>query len=163
MRFPREGDVIMDPFAGSGSIVAAASSLPHSRLICSDMDGELGRSLAEDNRLGRFGHECQVLQLDFGDHIATVRAIGSHVVDHVVTDPPWGIYGANVCPLEDLYALIVTTLEEILVSDGRVTMLTARPDIARQSLHDHMFNILEDLPVLVKGKKACVIHATMQA
>lgn len=155
--------VILDPFAGHGSIPARLADLcPGSRLLVSDIDPALANALAE-----RFaGRENIRVSRADALHLPSV-ASGS--VDLVVTDPPWGFWDADAYAgensLERLYAGMLAEFARVLRVGGRAFVLTgakrefeaavaACPEFAPSCGGS------DDIPfrtdILVNGKKSAV-------
>lgn len=151
----------LDPFAGSGAIVAARAARPHRRLMCSDVDPHAVAGLREREKKKQFGPHCSVFPLDFTDTRAVRTAVGDGTIDEVITDPPWGLYQQRgPISIGELYARTWSNLEIVVAPRGAVTMLTAAVDEAMSGLDASEFELIVVQPILVSGKKAKVLLAS---
>ncbi len=111
----REGDVLLDPFCGTGSILIEAS-LMNIRVMGVDIDWELIRGSRRN--LEYYGLRNHVLIL--GD--STI--LGFNNVDGIATDPPYGraasTHGARV---EEIYRLFLRNSAEYLKRGGYLVFM----------------------------------------
>jgi 23S rRNA G2445 N2-methylase RlmL len=157
----RAGDVVLDPYAGSGAIVRARASLPHRRIVATDVDETHVAGLRRLHRQGRLGPHATVGRLDARDVHALEALLGGVDVDTVVTDPPWGLYEAPAGgSLADLYLATYATFRAVMAPAAPAVVLTGVPETAITAARTHGFAIAESLPVLVNGRKASVVVAT---
>jgi tRNA (guanine10-N2)-methyltransferase len=95
----RPGSFVLDPFAGTGSILVAAASYG-ARVLGCDIDMRVLR----DGKIDSKGASCNVYtnfrDYGLGDPAGLVRCDNSHppwrphlqaVVDAILTDPPYGV------------------------------------------------------------------------
>ena len=82
---PAAADVFLDPFAGSGSLVAARLQYPAKQLWYSDL--HLREHRADLDDLVR----SKRVRLIAEDAL-TLPSFADRLLDMVVTDPPWGEY-----------------------------------------------------------------------
>ena len=123
----KAGDVLLDPFCGTGAIVAEASLVGANALgtdISEKMIAGARRNLAS------LGLEADLRESDIGD----VPEIVAHV-DGIATDPPYGRSTSTLGePVPRLLGRAFQTFAELLDRGGKVAM----------ALHDA--SLLEDTP-----------------
>lgn len=150
---PKKEDVFLDPFAGSGAIaIERARSFPFRQVIASDHDKEAMKKLR--NRLRELG-----LNVTVGDWQAqNLKALSDHMVDKIVTDPPWGLYAAqDAAGLEKIYAEMLAEFSRVLKPEGMAVILMGQKEIFERILGDQPDFLLADkYDILVSGKKAAI-------
>lgn len=150
---PRSGDVVLDPFAGSGALIAARVRKPFREAICSDLgyrDGsaELLPGLADKPKIEKLTEDARSL-----------ASIPDRSVDVVVTDPPWGEFDQDSALAEELIGAALGTIHRVLRPGGKLAMLVARrlaADVEQQWL-DNGFRIRGSYDLLINGHPATLL------
>lgn len=109
---PKPGDVFVDPFCGSGTMLSERAQLPHAAVIGGDIDPEA----ADTAR--RNAPECDVRVWD-----AAHLPLEDESVDAVATNPPWGKQIA-VADQTRLYRDFVAELCRVCRAGARIVVLT---------------------------------------
>jgi hypothetical protein len=151
---PDPHDVFLDPFAGSGSIVAARLSSPARKVIYNDRDKSLCRSAAA--RLGH--HAGLVFSHDDGTSMTSVQAAE---VNAIVTDPPWGEYDESIGGYPEFTRFIAAEFSRMLTERwGRLVLLINRrhAELMQEALVEHGFACEPAIGILVNGHPASVIR-----
>lgn len=117
---PRPSDVVLDPFAGSGALIAARLRKPVRTAICSD----LGYRDESAHLLLELADRPEVWKL--ADDAQTLTSIPDDAVDVVVTDPPWGEYDPGAGSAESVIGAALEGISRVLRPDGKLAMLMAR-------------------------------------
>ena len=148
---PKDDDIMLDPFAGSGSIPFARSRLQASfhGIFASEINAELVEAIKRKARKipnGKMQRSFFVRQQDF-----LANTFQPDYFSAIVTDPPWGIY--EPIP-HDFYPSVLTEFARLLKPNGRLVMLTAYPDVS--SMMPPSFKSVSEYHILVSGQKATV-------
>ncbi len=160
-RITSRDHILLDPFAGYGSIPAQLAIVqPEAVLYASDIDEARAADLAQ-----RFGsgqrvsvHCCDATALTF---LATAS------VDLVVTDPPWGFWDGDAYAGADgiagLYERMLREFDRVLhEGHGRAVILTGAKKEFEESVRlSPAFSFYAEKPgfrtdILVNGKKSAV-------
>lgn len=159
---PRDDDVVLDPFAGSGALVRERARMPYRLLFATDVDPAIAAELARSVRAGVFGPRATSAQLDVREVNALVDIVGDANVDVVLADPPWGLFARPAGGVDALYDSAFMAFRRVLAPGGRVVLLTGAIASAEAAMHKHGFKVEESFPVLVNGKKARVVVTAPQ-
>ena len=148
---PKDNDIMLDPFAGSGSIPFARSRLKASfhGIFASEINAELAEAIKRKARKipnGKMQRSFFVRQQDF-----LANTFQPDYFSAIVTDPPWGIY--ELVP-HDFYPSVLKEFARLLKPNGRLVMLTAYPDVS--SMMPPSFKPVSEYHILVSGQKATV-------
>ncbi len=114
---PGPADVFLDPFCGSGTLLAERLTLPHGAVLGGDKDGDTLAVAARNT-----GGQAALAQWD-----ARALPLADASVDAIATNPPWG----RQIAVEDSAALYHAFLGEalrVLRPGGRLVILTDRTD-----------------------------------
>lgn len=118
---PREGEVFLDPFCGSGTILCERAAYPYQSLTGGDID-EAAVAAARENLRG-INAPAQV----FNGSIESLHMANASV-DSLVTNPPWG----GQIKTEDaraLYGVLMCRAAAWLKPKGKMTVLTPLVEI----------------------------------
>lgn len=154
LSLPDPRDVFLDPFAGSGSIIAARLASPAQKIIYNDLDKSLRRSAAA--RLGP--HPKVVLLHEDGTALTSVK---SAEVTSIVTDPPWGEYDQSIGDYAKFTQALASEFSRLLnPRRGRLVLLVSRrnEEQMQASLAEHGFSCEPPIGILVNGHPASVIR-----
>ncbi|ACQ78483.1 putative RNA methylase [Beutenbergia cavernae DSM 12333] len=152
-------DVVLDPFAGSGALVAARVRRPFRKAICSDV----GYADGTVRRLPELARAARVVQLPEDARVLASVPDGS--VDVVVTDPPWGEFESGPAPDEEFFAATLTSMRRVLRPRGRLAMLLSRRlvrDVRAQWI-DHGLVPEKSFDLLVNGHPATLLVGHREA
>ena len=151
---PDPEDVFLDPFAGSGSIVAARLATPARKVIFNDRDTSLYRAA-----MARLGHQPGLAYShEDGTAMTSVRSAD---VSAIVTDPPWGEYDESVGNYAQFTRSMAAEFSRMLnPRAGRLVLLVSRrhAERLRESLAGSGFSCEPPIGILVNGHPAAVIR-----
>ncbi|MDI9497148.1 MAG: methyltransferase [Bacillota bacterium] len=140
---PRAGEVLLDPFAGSGAIGRAAADFAFKRMYLSDMDAARVDSWPQEARFVGMVADARRLE-----------AIPDGSVDAIVTDPPWGLYEA--IDVAGLYRDFVAEAGRVLRDRGRLILLSGAVAQWQQAAEAEGFQIAGRWDILVNGRQAAI-------
>ncbi len=135
------GDVVLDPFCGTGGVVIEAVLLGH-RALGSDIDPRMVEGSREN--LAALGLEAGVRLADVGD---AGPADGSRV-DAIVTDPPYGRSTSLHGDLSDDVLSRLYTMARALLEPGH-RLVVCLPDPAMLPREGEGFHVLSVHPMKV--------------
>ncbi len=122
----KDGDTVLDPFAGSGTIILeAAVRLPNSRLYgVEKSERVLAGAVANAESLGLLPSDR--LSLVVGNARALYQYVPRGSIDAIVTNPPWGIRVGKTDDVDDLYRGFLASAADVLRVGGRMAVLVVR-------------------------------------
>jgi hypothetical protein len=146
-------DVVLDPFAGTGALIAARVQQPFREAICADIGYSDGSVRLMQELTGRSG----VRQL--AEDVRTLPSVRTRSVDVVVTDPPWGEFDQTIGSTDAFFAQALGTIRRVLRPGGRLAMLIARQleDQLCRQWTDHELEPVRSFRLLVNGHPATLI------
>jgi predicted RNA methylase len=150
---PTPEDRFLDPFGGSGALVAARAELPARSLDYSDLDLDRHRRALAAARLPK---RVRLLAED----ALTLPSIPDGGVDVIVTDPPWGEHEDLDRPFPDFAAEVGKSFARTLHPvRGRYVLLVNRrnADPMRDGLAAAALPPAAEHPILVNGHPATVL------
>jgi hypothetical protein len=151
---PRAGDVFLDPFAASGSLVLARMETGARQIWYSDIN------------LHEFKHDFPPelhadRRVDFlDDNALTLSPVPDGQIDVIVTDPPWGEYDDVGMPYAEFARAMVKSFSRVLHGlTGRFVVLTSRRTaaIVEREFAEGGFCINSTHEILVNGHPATVL------
>jgi tRNA (guanine6-N2)-methyltransferase len=143
---PREGELMLDPFCGSGAIpLMRAAQFPRGLVLASDLDAALVEKLKAKVKEGDLKRRVVVRQGD----ARQLSRYEDGSIHKIVTDPPWGSFQELAAGPEAFYREVLTELERVLAPGGLLVILLARGAQLPTTLE-----LVESWPILVSGKKA---------
>ncbi len=153
---PRRDDVVLDPFAGTGALIAARIRSPFRRAICSDLGYGDQTAQLQPQLAGVRG----VTQL--ADDARLLPSLADASVDVVVTDPPWGEFEGSELPARELLRESTSSIRRVLRPGGRLAVLVSRrlADDARGLWADNDLQVRHSYDLLINGHPATVITGT---
>ena len=151
---PSAGDVFLDPFAGSGSLILAraendARQIWYSDINLREFERDFPRELYSDRRVNF---------LD--DDALTLGSVPDGQVDVIVTDPPWGEYDDVGMPYVEFARAMVKSFSRVLRKPkGRFVSLTSRKTaaIVEREFAKGGFFVNSRHEILVNGHPATVL------
>ncbi len=152
---PDPKDVFLDPFAGSGSIVAARLAIPARKVIFNDRDESLCRAAA-----ARLGHHAGLV-FSHGDG-RSMTSVAAAEVSAIVTDPPWGEYDESIADYAAFTRSIAAEFSRMLNPRwGRLVLLVSRrhAEQMQESLVEFGHACEPRAGILVNGHPASVIRS----
>lgn len=158
------GSVFCDPFAGHGALPRAAlESFAPELTYISDTNPELVKKLAAGFAMlvrGMEGGAAHNKSVSISNADArNLRTIPEGTVDHIVTDPPWGLFEENA-DISALYRDFVREAARILKPGGVLCVMTAKKEEFAAVLDaDNAFTLQKQTDILVNGKKARIFAA----
>jgi len=122
------GDLVVDPFCGSGTILLEALDVYQKQIKCVGMDvSRRSANGAKENALAEgFGED--VIQFHCCDARNFRKKLEEESVNAIVTNLPWGIMTGhkNVSDLQSMYEVFLRTAWYILKDKARIVMLVLR-------------------------------------
>lgn len=148
----RRDDVVLDPFAGTGALIAARVELPFREAICSDLGYQDGSVTLLPRLAGRSGVRTLT------DDARSLASIPDDSVDVVVTDPPWGEFEDSEQP-EVLLDQALAGIARVLRPGGRIAMLVSRrmAGTVKDTWSRHQLRPQKSYDLLVNGHPATVL------
>lgn len=153
---PRDDDVFLDPFCGSGAIPIQRLLMPNCRykkIIASDKDPEIIKKLKA--KVGRSKNKSFVVKnLD----VLNQKSFAGNSIDKIVTDPPWGLHFDKIGNIERFYSDMIENFYRILKGGGILIVIIAKKEIFQKVLGNNIdkFILLKEYSTLVSGQKAGV-------
>jgi len=149
---PREGELMLDPFCGSGAIpLMRATQFPRGLVLASDLDAALVEKLKARVKEGDLKRRVVVRQGD----ARQLSRYENGSIHKIVTDPPWGSFQELAGGPETFYREILTELARVLAPEGLLMILLARADFLPPLLETlPALELVESWPILMSGKKA---------
>ena len=145
----KPGARVLDPFAGYGAIPEQLLALyPNILLVASDIDASIVKALKQ-----RFKTRLDASAIQVAD-ARSLKHLADGSIDHIVTDPPWGLYDSSMGDPGAFYRAFLAEFARVLAPNGRLTLLTAAKDIALAAAKEAGFAVEAYLDLLVNGKKA---------
>ena len=123
---PRDDEVFLDPFCGSGTIAAERAFYTATRIVAIDIDPDI-LALTRQNV-----PEC--VEVLAGD--ACHLPFDAQSVDTIVTNPPWGAQVGNKADLPRLYLDFLRESQRVLSQTGRLIMLTDQEPLVHDAVCD---------------------------
>ncbi|KAL9185091.1 hypothetical protein ACHAXT_002868 [Thalassiosira profunda] len=124
----KPGDLVVDPFCGSGTILLEALDVFEKRISCVGMDvSRRSANGAKENALAE-GFGDDVCQFHCCDARNFRHKLEEESVNAIVTNLPWGIMTGhkNVSDLQSMYEVFLRTAWYVLKDGGRIVMLVLR-------------------------------------
>jgi len=154
---PKEDDIFLDPFCGTGAIPVARARFPFNMMFVSDVDAEKVKKLRSSNRLK--DKKTQPVILRTAD-ATKLDKIEDGFVDKVVTDPPWGKFDKeNLLELPHMYEKALREQCRIVKKGGLIIWLSAQKDwldrLTRGLKNELTLEYSAD--ILVSGQKARIM------
>ena len=141
-----EGDLVLDPFCGTGGILIEAGLL-NTRLIGSDIE----RHMVEGTRLN-LAHENLNDSKVYWEDVRKLEI--DEIVDAVAMDPPYGIsttLGGD--DTKELYHEALIAIAAKLKDDGYICMASPH--------YIDMYEVIEDTPLQIKEQHAIRMHKSL--
>lgn len=153
---PREGDRVLDPFCGAGTLLLARGEAgEYGALLGGDID-RAAVSAARRN-LRAAGLRAEIQEWD-----ALALPLRDASVDAIITNPPFGkrvaIPGGNPYAF---YADLVAELRRVLRPGGRLVLITSQADAFTRALRavSPPLAVRRRIHVLVRGERATIFVA----
>jgi len=149
---PREGELMLDPFCGSGAIpLMRATQFPRGLVLASDLDAALVEKLKAKVKEGDLKRRVVVRQGD----ARQLSRYEDGSIHKIVTDPPWGLFQELPGGPEAFYREVLAELARVLIAGGLLVILLARADFLPPLLESvPALELVERWPILLSGKKA---------
>lgn len=157
---PKDDDVFLDPFCGSGAIPLERSRIcGYKGIFACDKNEEIVKKFKDEiksigsKKLNRsfFTKKVDFLSNSFDDGYFTT----------IVTDPPWGFF-EKIDNIGKFYNDIISEMYRIIKPNGIIVLLTANRDEVIKSLENFRtkLKLLERFDILVSGKKSSIFKIT---
>lgn len=147
----KETDIILDPFAGSGSILKEIiKHYKYNMIFASELDEEKYNKLKKEfkgNNKNFFIKNIDALNMEF---------FKDNFIDIVITDPPWNVYDHKDKNYTDFYFKMLQKLIRIVKQDGKIIVLMGNELEFETALSKTSLKLEDKLSVLINGKKAKV-------
>lgn len=151
----QEGDAVLDPTCGAGTILIEAANLTKGALVGIDIEAEAiaatqhNSSAADiptsiitaDLPLTDLLQEKRTLTLIQGD--AREIPLAANTFQSVITNLPWGKQVEADVDLQALYSGMVALIARVLVPGGRAVILTDQLEILQEGFNDYPNLILQ--------------------
>jgi tRNA (guanine6-N2)-methyltransferase len=136
--------IVLDPFAGFGAIpFEAVRGFGCERVFAVDSQNLIGR------------REHQIVDWELGD-ATDLGSTKDQSIDRIITDPPWGEFGAETDALHALYTRFGAQAVRVLKKGGVAIILTSF--VGGESILSNTdgLELVKKWNVLISGKKATV-------
>lgn len=138
---PKESDVVLDPFAGSGSIAIERKRFPYTKVISGDIKTT----------------NLEIKRLD----VLKMAGVKPESIDKIITDPPWGISVGKELDLPDFYSKMLDKFSLVLKPKGSAVILIGNKVVFEEVLNNaNKLNLTKKYDILVSGKKAAIYKLT---
>lgn len=152
---PDPGDIVLDPFSGSGAIPFERDrAFPYNMIFAADKDPDQVRTLRQ--RLKSIKTRDTVIAKR-QDALA-MAGFEDGFIHKIVTDPPWGYVEDVGMPLNDFYDRMLAEFSRVVRPGGLMVVLTAQKAVMARTLAQRRpaLALLETHDILVSGKKAAI-------
>ncbi len=145
------GQVVLDPMCGAGSIlaeqlVAAERARQAMHVAGGDIEAHAVRAAAANlRRLGR----ASLAHWD-----ARRLPIASSVIDHVVSNPPFGKQLSSPTQIRPLYAAMIREYDRVLQPGGQAVLLVSDAAALSEAVREVPWRLKRQLRVRVLGQPA---------
>lgn len=153
---PKEDDIFLDPFCGSGAIPLERSRMANFKgIFACDRNEEEIKNLKEkikSVKSKKLNKSFFVKKLDFFEN-----KFDDNYFTTIVTDPPWGFF-EKVGNIELFHTKMFEEMHRILIKNGLIVILTANKDLVTKNLNSMQLKLklVETYDILVSGKKAAI-------
>ncbi|KAL3809583.1 hypothetical protein ACHAXA_005799, partial [Cyclostephanos tholiformis] len=122
------GDLVVDPFCGSGTILLEALDFYQKRIKCVGMDVSRRSANGAQENARAEGFDDDLCQFHCCDARNFRKKLEEESVDAIVTNMPWGVMTGhkNVSDLQSMYEVFLRTAWYILKDKARIVMLVLR-------------------------------------
>jgi len=124
----KNGDLVVDPFCGSGTILLEALDVYQKKIKCVGMDvSRRSANGATENALAE-GFGDDICKFHCCDARNFRKKLEEESVNAIVSNLPWGIMTGhkNVSDLQTMYEVFLRTAWYVLKDKGRIVMLVLR-------------------------------------
>ena len=141
---------MLDPFAGTGALIAARASKPFREAICSDLGYADGSAELQPGLADR----ADVRTL--ADDARGLVSVPAGSIDVVITDPPWGEFDQAEAEPQGLLIDALASLRRVLRPDGQLAMLLSRrlAEATLERWREYGFEQRASYQLLVNGHPA---------
>lgn len=147
----KETDIILDPFAGNGSIPKEIMKrYKYNMLFASELDLEKYNKLKKEykgNAKKFFIKNFDAIDMSF---------FNDNFIDAVITDPPWNAFEHTDKDYTDFYYKMLLELKRIVKVNGKIIILMGNDSEFENALNKTDLELQDKLSVLINGKKAKV-------
>jgi len=134
---PSLNDVVLDPFAGYGTILTERIKFPFKKVIGLDKEGRINANII-----------VEISKEDLFENTLEKESITK-----IITDPPWGEFDTTI-DIPYFYSHMFKEFKRILEPNGMIVLLVSRDIDITYYLQENCFVIIDQLDILVSGKKA---------
>ena len=154
-----EGDIVLDPFCGYGSIpVQIMKSFKYNMIFANDNNEAMVAAL---KRL--YGKNDRKLFIKCRD-VLDASSFQDNFIDKIITDPPWNIFQHTEESFAGFYTAMLKEFERILKPGGSATILMGNlPDFEAAMQAVPGLTLQARYNILVNGKKASVFKLGKEA
>jgi tRNA G10 N-methylase Trm11 len=124
----RPGNLILDPFCGSGTILLEALEMTHRRVRCIGLDISRRSAKGARENADAVNYGPDLCDIFCADARAIRKYVKNDSVDAIVTNLPWGVMtgNKNVNDLQSMYEIFLRTAWYVLKDKGRIVMFVLR-------------------------------------
>jgi tRNA G10 N-methylase Trm11 len=128
MSEPRNDDVFLDPFAGTGTILAERATTDALAVIGTEIDSDVIPGL-RPGRVGASANGSRVFEAD-----ARRLPVRDGTVDAVVSNLPFGRQVLDEDAIVPLYIDAASELRRVMSPNGRAILMTTRVDVIEAAM-----------------------------
>jgi tRNA (guanine6-N2)-methyltransferase len=150
----REGEVLIDPVCGGGTIpIEAALYYENIGIICNDVSSRSIRMARANAKMARVDSRIRFYNFEVSE--LSRREIGS--VDRIVCNPPFGIRMGNPQKAKHVTEKIIEVSTDLLSKRGSLTLITPYRSFVKDKARENGFDIVEERSVLHGSLEAWIL------
>lgn len=144
------GDVVLDPFCGSGAVVKNSLHFFKPKLVfANDIDEKHKKPLRNWSKKMNLKNKLVVKNLDS----TNLNTIEDGFIDKIICDPPWGFF-QSLENHNEFVTKYMTEFERVLKINGRIVILHGDKLMFEDAVNNTPLSVEKIYNILVNGKKA---------
>lgn len=154
----KKDDIVIDPFAWHWSIPRTINEyFPCKKIIINDIN----KNDVDYYKSKIIKGSSEIIFLHKDARLLNLNEIWT--VDHIITDPPWGIFETLKPSPEIFYESFLQCFYKILVNWGDLVFCSFQKELSKKTLIKVWFTIKSEINTLLSGKKVSIFVAKKNA